>query len=165
MRKERKTQQLQIRVSPGQKRILQQRAREAGMSVSDWVLSKAIPSPQREFQELVTALARSEQPDLVFAELLDLLADLDAVSYEAVVAQAPSARLDPYWANYLAATVEHAAAQKKVKPPAWTRNIAPLDEPVFGSSLQSLRTHLLLSSPPAFNRRNLFIDASVGDRA
>jgi len=135
------------------------------MNVSDWVLSKLIPSPQLQFHELVAALSRSKKPGYVFAELLDLLADLNAVQYEEVVAQAPSAHLDPYWANYLAATVEHAAAQKKVKPPTWTRNVAPLEEPVFGSSLQSLRTHLLLSSPPAFNRRNLFIDASVGDRA
>lgn len=164
MRGERKTRQLQIRVSPSQKRTIQQRAREAGMNVSDWVLSKVIPSAQVRFEELIATLPHSKQPGYVFAELLQLLADLTAVQYEAVVAQAPSAHLDPYWANYLAATVEHAAAQKKVKPPAWTRNIAPLNEPVFGSSLQSLRTHLLLSSPPAFNRRNLFIDASVGDR-
>jgi hypothetical protein len=27
-----------------------------------------------------------------------------------------------------------------------------------------LRLHLLLSAPPAFRRRNIFLDASVGDR-
>jgi hypothetical protein len=134
------------------------------MNISDWVLNKLIPSRRAGFHELVEAISRSKQPSYVFAELLDLLADLNASQLEAVVAHAPIAHLEPYWANYLAATVEHAAALKRVKPPDWTRDVAPLEEPVFGSSLLSLRTHLLLSSPPAFNRRNLFIDANVGGR-
>jgi hypothetical protein len=53
---------------------------------------------------------------------------------------------------------------KDAKPPSWTRDVAPLDQPVFGSSLESLRLHLLMNSPPAFVERNIFIDANVGDR-
>ena len=38
------------------------------------------------------------------------------------------ADLDPYWMNYLAATVEHAAAMKHAKTPGWTRDVIPLEE-------------------------------------
>jgi hypothetical protein len=48
--------------------------------------------------------------------------------------------------------------------PEWTRSIAPLAEPVFGSELQSLRLYLLTHSPPPFRARNIFIDATLGDR-
>jgi len=53
---------------------------------------------------------------------------------------------------------------KNTQPPAWTEDVPPLDEPIFGSSLQSLRLHLLTNSPPAFSRRNIFIDSNIGDR-
>ncbi|HTY49830.1 MAG TPA: hypothetical protein VMB48_09070 [Steroidobacteraceae bacterium] len=39
-----------------------------------------------------------------------------------------------------------------------------MSEPAFGSELRSLRLHLLTQSPPAFRCRNIFIDASVGER-
>ena len=79
-------------------------------------------------------------------------------------AELPAVALSPYWENYLAATIEHAAARKNVTPPAWTAKVRPLEEPVFGSTLRSLRLHLLINSPPAFCRRNIFIDSSVGGR-
>jgi hypothetical protein len=72
--------------------------------------------------------------------------------------------LTPYLANYIAAMVEYGCAQRDVAPPAWTRLIAPLPEPVFGSALISLRLHLLSHSPAPFRRRNIFIDATVGAR-
>jgi hypothetical protein len=40
----------------------------------------------------------------------------------------------------------------------------PLAEPVFASSLQSLRLHLLVLSPAPFRRRNIFIDSTLGAR-
>jgi len=49
-------------------------------------------------------------------------------------------------------------------PPAWTRAIAPLTDPMFGSALSSLRLYLLTHSPAPFRRRNIFIDSSVGSR-
>jgi hypothetical protein len=60
--------------------------------------------------------------------------------------------------------VELAAKLKNVAPPLWTRQIAPLDKPYFGSDLSSLRLYLLTNAPPVFRRRNIFIDASLGDR-
>lgn len=101
---------------------------------------------------------------MVFAEILDLLASLEGGALAAAVREPPSVALTPYWQNYLAATLEHTAAARRMPPPAWTRDVPPLAEPAFGSSLESLRLHLLVNSPPAFVQRNIFIDASVGDR-
>jgi hypothetical protein len=159
-----KTEQLQIRVSPSQKRAIKERAEGAGMTMSDWVLSRVLSSARASFQGLLEDLSSSAQPSYVFAELLEFLGSLSTEAYPSAVSEPPAARLDPYWENYVAATVEHAAAMKDVPPPAWTADVPPLDEPVFGSSLQSLRWYLLTHSPPAFRRRNIFIDASVGDR-
>jgi hypothetical protein len=45
--------------------------------------------------------------------------------------------------------------------PAWVRDTPALAEPVFGTSLQSLRLYLLANAPAAFRRRNIFIDSSI----
>ena len=164
MSKDRKSQQLQIRVSPSQKLAIKRQAEQAGMSMSDWILSKLLASPQLRFQAVLAELASSQTPSYVFAELLDLIEPMSPALFEQAVRAAPEVALDPYWANYVAATVEHAASLKHAKRPAWTRDIPPLDEPHFGSSLMSLRLHLLVHSPPAFIERNIFIDATVGDR-
>lgn len=164
MKKHRKTEHLQIRVSPAQKLAIQKQAGKARMTMSEWILDKAVPSPQLTFQELLGELAAAEKPSLVFGELLELLGPMSAEEYESAVAGPPWVELDPYWQNYVAATVEHAAASKRAAAPAWTREIPPLDEPVFGSSLKSVRLHLLVNSPPAFAQRNIFIDSTVGDR-
>jgi uncharacterized protein (DUF1778 family) len=159
-----KTEQLQIRVSPQQKRAIQRQAAKAGETMSEWILGKVFPSARNEFQELIQALAASDRPSYVFAELLDLLDPMSPDEFEQAVADPPEARLDLYWQNYLAATIEHGAAIKGARFPDWTRDIPPLAEPVFGSTLVSLRKHLLLNAPAAFAARNLFIDANLGDR-
>jgi uncharacterized protein (DUF1778 family) len=164
VKKQRKTEQLQIRVTPAQKRAIQVHAERDHMNLSDWVLSRALPSARSQFEELVSHLSTAEHPSFAFAELLDLLARITSSEFRTAVADLPPVTLSPYWQNYLAATVEQAAVQKKQVPPDWTRRIEPLEEPVFGSTLRSLREHLLFNSPPAFRRRNIFIDASVGAR-
>lgn len=162
--RQRKTEQLQIRVSAKQKRAIQEQARRAGVGMSEWVLARLLPSARERFQELLLELSRSEDRGSAFAELLDFLSPLAPREYAIAVAEPPRARFDTYWANYVAATVEHGSALKRVHPPPWTRDVRPLDAPAFASSLMSLRLHLLVNSPPAFSRRNLFIDATLGDR-
>jgi uncharacterized protein (DUF1778 family) len=161
---ETKTQQLQIRVTAAQKRLIRLQAERAGTSVSAWVLARLLPSGPQRFQDHAAEIASSEAPGHAFAELLEWLGPLSAREFEQAVAEPPSAPLDPYWRNYLAATVEHGAALKGAAVPTWTREVPPLETPHFGSSLKSLRLHLLVSAPPAFVARNLFIDANLGDR-
>ncbi len=160
----RKTQQLQIRVSEAQKLAIRDQAAKAGMSMSDWVLMKLVPSARGRFQALTAAIAASGRPGDEFAELLEFLDALGAREFAEAVSEPPPAELDAYWANYVAGAVEHAAGMKRVALPHWTWEVEPLDEPVFGSDLTSVRLHLLTRSPPAFSRRNIFIDATVGNR-
>ncbi|MBW2447336.1 MAG: hypothetical protein JRG83_15570 [Deltaproteobacteria bacterium] len=159
-----KAQQLQIRVSAAEKRGIQRQAERAGVSMSAWVLARLLPSAGQTFQGWAAEIAASSEPGFAFAELLDWLGPMEAGQFEEAVADAPTAPLDDYWRNYLAATVEHGAALKGATAPEWVSDVPPLDAPAFGSTLKSLRLHLLVNAPPAFLARNLFVDASLGDR-
>jgi hypothetical protein len=117
-----------------------------------------------QFQDCVRDCADSASPRLALAELNLLLSELAAGELRDAVATPPPPGLSPFLANYIAAMVEYACARRAVAVPKWTRAIAPLAEPVFGSELQSLRLHLLAHSPPPFRARNIFIDSSLGDR-
>ena len=80
------------------------------------------------------------------------------------VAAHPDVELTEFLNNYVAAMVEVACARAGVAPPGWTRSIMPLATPFLGSTLKSLRLHLLTHSPVPFRRRNLFIDSSIGNQ-
>lgn len=159
-----KNAQLQIRVSETQKSVLRRQAKRAGMSMSDWVLSRVFPAVSGTFQGLLKTLSTAEKPGYVLAELNEFLTQLTASEFKLAVSEPPEVQLDSYWRNYVAATIEQAAASKRVEAPLWTEKVQPLKEPVFGSSLKSLRLHLLTHSPVAFRSRNIFIDSTIGDR-
>jgi hypothetical protein len=164
-----KSEYLQIRVTPAQKAALRRLAVQAGQDVSTYVLARALPSAKLRFREIVDALARetsdgSSERSYLFAELNDLLTGLPSAAFAEAVGDADPSALVPFVANYVAALVEQAADRKRVAPPAWTRRVEPLDDPWFAGDLKSLRTWLLLSSPVPFRRRNLFVDAAIGDR-
>ena len=164
MKKNLKSAQLQIRISESQKAALKRQARRAGMSMSDWVLSQVLPPLREKFQGLLKSLSTAEKPVYVLAELNELLTRLAVSEFKLAVSEPPRVELDPYWRNYVAAMIEQAAASKSTEPPSWTEHVQPLEEPIFGSSLKSLRLHLLTHSPVAFRARNIFVDSSVGDR-
>lgn len=160
-----KSQQLQIRVAAAEKKAIQKAAAQAGMDMSGWVLSKLFPPGALRFQELVSALATdAASARLILGELNDFLKELTGPAFVAAVVGLPVNLPDDYLANYVAAMVETAAYQKGVRPPEWTATVPPLSRPAFATELLSLRLHLLLASPPAFRRRNLFVDATIGDR-
>jgi uncharacterized protein (DUF1778 family) len=159
-----KTGQLQIRVSDQEKRAIQRAAARAGMDTSAWVRAKLLPRSRDSFRRLAEALAK--QPDdrpFLLAELNDLLARSGAAAFGDAVAEPPPP-LEPYLANYVAAMVETAAHRVGVLPPAWTAAVIPLEEPAFGTVLTGMRLHLLINAPPAYRRRNVFIDSTIGDR-
>ncbi len=164
----RKTQQLQLRVSKAEKAAIHRAAARAGMDVSAWVLGKLLPPAGPRFQELTSAVAAHaadvDERRFAFAELNDFLAALAPGEFSNAVRESPPADANPYTANYIAAMVETAAHRNRVPPPAWVERVPPLAEPVFGTPFTSLRLHLLTAAPPAFRRRNIFIDASIGAR-
>ena len=100
----------------------------------------------------------------VLAALNDFLTSISASELEEAAATADVTELSPFLANYVAAMVEQAAHLKGVAVPSWTAGVEPLVEPWFAAPLESLRLHLLRSSPVPFRRRNLFIDAALGAR-
>lgn len=159
-----KSAQLQIRVSAQEKTAIRRAAASAGMDMSTYVLSRVLPVASAQFRDAVIACASPAPSSYALAELNSLLSALTPNELREAVAILPWVRLTPYLANYVAAMVEYACAKRGIPVPAWTRTIESLEEPVFGSSLQSLRLHLLRHSPPPFRRRNIFIDASIGDR-
>ncbi len=159
-----KTEQLQIRITPQQKAALKRMARAAGTEVSHYVLSRLLPDGEDRFADLLRAIQSADQRRYALAELNDFLHAVPPIAFSDAVAHADVGELTPYWQNYVAAMVEQAAAVKQLEPPSWVRDIAPLESPVFAASLRSLRMHLLKSAPVPFKRRNIFVDASIGDR-
>jgi uncharacterized protein (DUF1778 family) len=162
-----KSRQLQIRVTPDEKSAIRRLASAAGLDVSSYVLARALPAAQGRFDGLLRALAKPHDRSYVLAELNDFLSALsgpelaEAVGLvEWVVLEA----LPDYERNYVAAMVELACARRERPPPAWTREVRPLAQPRFGTELRSVRPYLLRASPVPFKRRNIFIDASIGDR-
>lgn len=165
-----KGEQLQIRITARQKASLKRRAAAAGLDVSSYVLARALPPQDDQFAEILHALAHATDHRFVLAALNDFLTACPPIAFRAAVGHAPAplgslTTLSPFLQNYVAAMVEQAAYRKDVPAPRWVREIAPLPQPWFATTLRSLRQHLLAASPVAFKRRNLFIDATIGDRA
>ncbi len=160
----RKTAQLQIRVTPHQKRLLKRLAADASMDMSSWILDRILPRTHERFQELVAALVQPDHRRFALAALADFLRELPRVEFERAVAHAPRARLDPEALNHLAGAIELAAERRGVTAPEWTGQVAVPATPMFGSALASVRLHLLTRAPVALRRRNLFLDASFDQR-
>ena len=159
-----KSLQLQVRVSPREKETIARYAKIAKMGMSEWVLSKALPPGHQAFQGLLAQLNTASNPKYILAQIHDMLNAAGGDEFELMVTQPPGAALADYLANYVAAMIEYTAVQKGRKAPSWTRQVPPLEVPVFGSDFKSLRLYLLTHSPPPFRRRNIFIDAAVGQR-
>jgi hypothetical protein len=119
--------------------------------------------PAQAFARAVTATGQGDER-FALAELNALLTRVTASELREAVAAGVPRTLTPTLANTIAAMVEMACAKRAVPVPAWTREIAPLTEPVFGSTLASLRLYLLSHSPAPFRRRNIFIDATLDDQ-
>jgi hypothetical protein len=159
-----KTAQIQLRVTPSEKADLVRQARARGLDLSRFILGSLLPDRRTDFLRLVRSLARTSQPSFVFAEIHDLLASLGRAEFSLVTAVLPHSSLEDVRINQLAAMVETRAAELDVQPPPWTGTVKPLSVPWFATSLLSLRMHLLCNSPPAFRRRNLFVDSTIGAR-
>jgi len=159
-----RSEQLQIRVTAAEKAAIKRRARHAGLDVSAYVLARALPDADTRAAGIVAALRDDRNRSFALAEFHDLLAELAPMEFGAALEGVDVRDLAPYVQNYVAAMVEQAANALGVAAPAWTRDIPPLDEPHFATSLRSARLYLLRAAPIAFRRRNIFADAPLGAR-
>jgi hypothetical protein len=157
-----KSAQLQVRVTARQKAQLQKLAAAAGLGMSAYVLGRALPDTARELRACLARCTNGEPLRFALADLNRLLSKWSRGELtDALASPGPLIR-DAVAANHAAALIEQACAARDVAVPDWVRAIEPLDKPVFGSSLLSLRLHLLSHSPPPFRRRNLFVDSALG---
>jgi len=159
-----RSEQLQIRVTPQEKETIRRLADSAGLDLSGYVLGRALPSNRLRFEAVIRALGEGGDHRYALAGLNDLLTGLAPVAFPDAVEQADVTALSPLLCNYVAAMVEQAANDKKVPSPEWVRQIEPLSSPYFATGLRSLRPYLMAVSPVPFRRRNLFVDAALGDR-
>ena len=134
------------------------------MDMSSYVLSKVLPAGRIRFNECIVMCSEAPAPGYGLAELNSFLAGLTALEFSDAVECAPTVKLTPFVANYVAAMIEYGCTRSGIPTPAWTRDIAPLADPMFGTTLKSLRLHLLTQSPAPFRGRNIFIDSTLGDR-
>lgn len=160
-----KTEQLQLRVTAEQKERIKAQAARAGQDVSKWVLGLLLPEVADEFQRLTDRLKSDPSAYSVgLAAVHDFLQSLSANKLELAVRGVQLDGLDAWAANYLGAMVEYACVDKQVPVPDWVGAVEPLSTPWFATRLESLRLHLLTSSPAPFRRRNLFVDSTLGAR-
>jgi len=159
-----KSHQLQVRVTAGQKAELRRQAQRAGLDMSTYVLSRILPAPESRLARLLRTLRRLEECRFALAEINDVLSALPPQAFVDAVGGLDPGGLSPFLQNYVTAMVEHAAHLKDVDPPGWVRTVEPLETPHFAVPFARMRPYLLRASPVAFKRRNLFVDATIGDR-
>ncbi len=161
-----KSEQLQIRLTPSEKSALRLLAERAGMDVSSFVLSRALPPLQEEFVSFIRLIADPARRSIALRELNDLLTDITAGDFPVVCSDPWGIEaLDERYQNYLAAMVEEAAGHLGLHPPAWTAEVLPLREPWFNTEMRSFRPYLLMASPVPYRRRNIFVESVLGTRA
>lgn len=94
-----KSEFLQIRVTPRDKATLKRLARAAGMDVSAYVLSRALPPARLGFAAILARLAGDPDHRYVLAELNDFLTALAPAELQDAVANAELGKLSPFFAT------------------------------------------------------------------
>ncbi len=115
--------------------------------------------------EIAERASEGAQPfDLAVREFLDTWQGLPGEERREALAEEP-VPVGLVEDAYLAALAEHLAASGGIEAPAWTE--APqrfLRYPFFAGDLESLKAQLLVESPSAFRRRQIFISANALSR-
>lgn len=159
-----KTQQLQLRVSAEQKAAIRLLASKEHQGMSQWILNKILPKPQKDFLKILERLRdcqNHKERSYILNDLNAFFLKLSKHDLVETVSEDYLSALNPLMANYISAMIEHVCVNAQIEPPKWLAQGLP--EPFFGSDLLSLRLYLLTVSPPSFRKRNIFIDATVGD--
>ena len=104
-------------------------------------------------------IAGSRPFDVSVREFLDTWQSLNATEKKDALSVEPQ-WIKPLFDAYLAALAEHLALSDRITTPVWTERPGRfLSEPFFSGGLESLKATLLVESPLAFRRRQIFISA------
>jgi hypothetical protein len=134
------------------------------MDLSSYVLASALPQAPSRVAGILDTMRHGADHRFGLAELNDVLAALPPGRFREAVSNVDVHGLTPFLQNYVAAMVEQTAHARREPPPLWVRDVRPLEEPYFAAPFPALRPYLLRMAPVTFKRRNIFVDATVGDR-
>jgi hypothetical protein len=151
-----RTAQLQIRVTPSEKATLKRLAASVGQNVSTYVLSRALPSADRDLSRILDELRTATEPMVALGSLARFLGDLDSEDLESALSDVSLSGLSALTQNRVAGLIEDVAAARGVAPPPWAAGVPPLTRPHFRWGLASLRAHQLRATRVAYRRRNVF---------
>jgi hypothetical protein len=117
------------------------------------------------FLKDVAALTKSGlRFDPALREFLDEFYVADAALRASALEDEPI-WLSPIHDAYLAAVAEHLALSYGLDIPAWTQSPRRvLERPFFAGGLEGLKPLLLVESPLAFRKRNIFVSHDALDR-
>jgi hypothetical protein len=116
-------------------------------------------------QDIAVRTLTGDPFDLLLREFLDGYYGADAKTRAAAINAAPAA-LDAIHDAYLAAVAEHLALRFGLPVPRWTDEPGRfIVEPFFAGGLETLKAILLVESPLAFRRRQIFVSANALSRA
>jgi len=102
--------------------------------------------------------------DPALREFLDEFYAADRRRRLAALAPEP-VRLSPIHDAYLAAVAEHLSLEYSLEVPGWSEDPGRvLDRPFFAGGMEGLKALLLVESPLAFRRRNIFVSHDALDR-
>lgn len=159
----RKSEWLQIRVTPAQKRAIRRLAEDRGQDMSGYVLRKVLPDSAFPFNQILWDLEAGREHAPRIQALGELLGDMGPATFDSGLEVYGDAldELPPFLQNHVAVMVEQAAARLNLPPPPWVHDVEPLTEPWFGRAEPDERFRLIRGAPAGFKRRNLFVDMSL----
>jgi hypothetical protein len=122
-----------------------------------------VPRPVTLQQVAVRTLG-GEPFDPLLSEFLDVFYGGDSEMMVRAISGVP-ARIDAVHDAYLAAVAEHLALRFGLPVPEWVEEPHRfLAKPFFAGGLETLKAILLVESPLAFRRRQIFISANALSR-
>ena len=162
--KQNKTDYIQIRINKKEKAKFVKLAELDNMSLSNWILNKLkIDISPVEIKIIYGQIAIASDSSYALAFLNDSLMKVPKHTWSDLVSIKPE-NLNFENLCYVASMIEHAAEIRELNTPLWVNDIGALQTPYFVSTFKNLRLYLLINSPVSFRKRNIFIDASIGDR-
>ena len=123
----------------------------------------SVPRPT-SLEDVAARALSGEAFDPLLREFLDLFYGGSADGMASAIACAP-ARIGAIHDAYLAAVAEHLALRFGLAVPLWVDEPHRfLSKPFFAGGLEDLKAILLVESPLAFRRRQIFVSANALSR-
>lgn len=163
MKSTKKDTYLQIRLSKHEKELIVKAAGANGVNISKWIMQRIMIDKRSQFQSICLKMSKDiTNKSFYLSDLNDYLTNLSANEFLIALDTRPNVKLSISDWNIIVAMIDYAAYKKRAKSPDWLNDVEPLQHPLFATELTTVRQYLLITSPIAFRRRNIFVDTSIG---